>query len=378
MDKQPFGEGWNTDPCEPIIKDGLLYGRGSNDDGYSLFCAILTIKACQDLGLGHPRVVITIEGSEEGEIDDLLFYMQKYKSELGKPDLVICLDAVASNNSTIFVTSTLRGCLNFDLKVQTMSTNMHSGFSGPYPHPYYIMNQLLARVVNFETHEVHPEFQSEIPQNRVDQTHASARLFPKCDSDAPLPGVRLVTHQHAGSADAKEKLEMNLNQWWKPTLTVIGINGLPSDLSKAGNVLYKEITYRLSMRTAPTQNCAVLVEQLRKAFIEAPEAVTFGAKVDFTVVDAGNGFCAPDLPTQVEQALLNSTKEVFEGREPVFVGCGGSIPFMEVFSRHFPSANFLLTGAATISGNAHCANENLDLEYCRKFITTVALTLARL
>ena len=112
MDKQPFGEGWDTDPCEPVIKDGLMFGRGSNDDGYSLFCAILTVKTCQTLGLGHPRVVVTIEGSEEGEIDDLLFYIGKYKAELGSPDLVICLDSIAYDTSSFFVTSTLRGCIS--------------------------------------------------------------------------------------------------------------------------------------------------------------------------------------------------------------------------------------------------------------------------
>ena len=57
----------------------------------------MSIKACQELGLGHPRVVITIEGSEEGELADLIFYMEKYKGELGNPDLVICLDAIANN-----------------------------------------------------------------------------------------------------------------------------------------------------------------------------------------------------------------------------------------------------------------------------------------
>ena len=41
--------------------------------------------------------MVTIEGSEEGEIDDLLFYMQKHKAELGNPDLVICLDSIANN-----------------------------------------------------------------------------------------------------------------------------------------------------------------------------------------------------------------------------------------------------------------------------------------
>lgn len=46
LDKQPYGDGWKTDPCDPVIKDGILYGRGSSDDGYALFTAIFAIKAC--------------------------------------------------------------------------------------------------------------------------------------------------------------------------------------------------------------------------------------------------------------------------------------------------------------------------------------------
>lgn len=119
----------------------------------------MSVKACQELGLGHPRVVVTIEGSEEGEIDDLLFYMKKHKDELGSPDLVICLDAIANNTQSLFVTSTLRGIFNFDIKVQTGKSNMHSGFSGAFPQPYPIMNRLISRIFNFETQELLPQFQ---------------------------------------------------------------------------------------------------------------------------------------------------------------------------------------------------------------------------
>ena len=110
MDKQPFGEGWDTDPCDPVIKDGYLYGRGAVDDGYAFFTAVLAIKACQEHGLPHPRCVITIEGSEEGEIDDLVYYMAKYKDLLGSPDLVICLDAGGFSNQTLGIVTTLKGC----------------------------------------------------------------------------------------------------------------------------------------------------------------------------------------------------------------------------------------------------------------------------
>lgn len=137
MDKQPFGEGWLTDPCDPVIKDGKLYGRGSVDDGYAFFSACLCIKACQDLGLKHPRVVITIEGSEEGEIDDLKFYLKKFNEELGNPDLVFCLDAGGDSKETMTITTTLRGCLNFDLKVTVGEDNLHSGLGGGMmPQPF--------------------------------------------------------------------------------------------------------------------------------------------------------------------------------------------------------------------------------------------------
>ena len=132
------------------------------------------------------------------------------------------------------------------------------------------------------------------------------------------------------------------------------------------------------MRTAPNCDTKALGEQIKKKIMESPEDVTYGATVEFETLYADSGFCAPELPPNIKNVVNQSTKEVFDGSDPIFVGCGGAIPFMEIFSQEFPDANFLLTGAATISGNAHCANENLNLEYCRKFTTTIALVLARM
>lgn len=48
LDKQPHGEGWNEGygPVSAKEKDGKLWGRGTADDGYAIFAAILSIKAC--------------------------------------------------------------------------------------------------------------------------------------------------------------------------------------------------------------------------------------------------------------------------------------------------------------------------------------------
>ena len=51
MDKQPFGDlaEWKHSPLEdqaPVIEGGKLWGRGSSDDCYAFYSAILAIKAC--------------------------------------------------------------------------------------------------------------------------------------------------------------------------------------------------------------------------------------------------------------------------------------------------------------------------------------------
>ena len=44
LDKQPYGDGWLTDPTDPIIIDDYMHGRGSGDDGYAHFTAMLAVK----------------------------------------------------------------------------------------------------------------------------------------------------------------------------------------------------------------------------------------------------------------------------------------------------------------------------------------------
>lgn len=48
LDKQPYGEGWLTNPTEPVIKGDLMYGRGAYDDGYASFTSMLAVKNGQE------------------------------------------------------------------------------------------------------------------------------------------------------------------------------------------------------------------------------------------------------------------------------------------------------------------------------------------
>ena len=47
----------------------------------------------------------------------------------------------------------------------------------------------------------------------------------------------------------------------------------------------------------------------------------------------------------------------------IFLGVGGSIPFMGKFLSLYPKSQFFITGMVTPSSNIHVPDENLLIEY---------------
>jgi dipeptidase PepV len=65
VDVVPAGEGWNTDPFTPVIKDGKMYGRGTADDKGPTIAAYYALKILRDLNVPLSRRVHMILGSDE-------------------------------------------------------------------------------------------------------------------------------------------------------------------------------------------------------------------------------------------------------------------------------------------------------------------------
>lgn len=84
LDVVPAGEGWEiTQPFEPILKDGKLYGRGTADDKGPTVAALYAMRAVKELGIPLTKNVRLIMGTdEECGSSDIAHY---YKTEKEAP-----------------------------------------------------------------------------------------------------------------------------------------------------------------------------------------------------------------------------------------------------------------------------------------------------
>lgn len=77
LDVVPAGEGWEvTEPFEPVIRDGRLYGRGTADDKGPAVAALYAMRAVKELGIPVQKNVRLILGTDEecGSKDISVYY----------------------------------------------------------------------------------------------------------------------------------------------------------------------------------------------------------------------------------------------------------------------------------------------------------------
>lgn len=368
LDKQPEMTGWDDDlgPWKPVMKGDLLYGRGGADDGYAAFASLTAIAALQAQGLPHARLVIIIEACEESGSFDLPPYLELLDDRIGSPELVICLDSGAGNYDQLWLTTSLRGLLAGSLRVNILEEGVHSGYgSGAVPSSFRIARALLSRLEDEATGRIALEaLHVGIPDQKLAHAEASAALL-GAEIYRPYPFV-----SGAGPM-ADSALECLLNRTWRPALSVTGADGLPA-IQDAGNVLRPGTALKLSLRLPPTmdgEKAADIVKELLER--DAP----YGAHVEFVTDQVATGWNAPDVAPWLADTLQRASQAVF-GADVMYIGEGGTIPFMAMLGETYPEAQFVITGVLGPKSNAHGPNEFLHVPFARQLTACVAQVLS--
>ncbi len=372
LDKQPPFEGWRTDeglgPWTPVLRDDRLYGRGGADDGYSVFAAVGAVLALQAQGVAHPRIVCTIECSEESGSPDLPAYIDALATRIGTPDLVVCLDSGCGDYERLWWTTSLRGLVGADLDVRILTDGVHSGDAGGVvPSSFRIARILLDRIQDTATGRIRLEaFHAPIPPRRREQARAAAEVLGE-DLWRRFPFVE-------GAHPPREDLtELVLDRTWRPALEVTGQDGIPP-VEAAGNVLRPYTRLRLSLRLPPGVDPQAAAAALREAVTTDPP---YGAHVEVHFEGLALGWEAPEEAPWLASSIDEASRHFF-GTAPRAMGEGGSIPFMAMLGERFPEAQFLITGVLGPEANAHGPNEFLHVPTAVRLTGSVAWVLAAL
>jgi len=360
-DKQPEMVGWSDGlgPWIPVRRGERLYGRGGQDDGYAVFCALTAIEAVQRSGAPHARCVVLIEACEESGSRDLPAYMEALAARLGEPDLVICLDSGCGNYDQLWGTTSLRGIVNGVLTVEVLSEGMHSGASGMVPSSFRIARQLLSRIEDERTGAIVKDFQVVMPPARREEARAVvATLGAEFGRFPVMPGMRLAK---------EDPVELMLAGTWEPALSVLGADGIPAVVD-AGNVIRPKTSLKLSLRIPPTLDAVEATRRLREILETGPP---YGARVTFQAQTPSPGWDAPATEPWLLSALQAASERHF-GKPAMFRGTGGAIPFMAMLGARFPRAQFFITGTGGPGCNAHGPNEFLHLPMAKRLTACVA------
>ena len=373
FDKQPYGTGWDKDksPTEPVIQNGRLYGRGSADDGYALFSILTAIKTCQDFNRPLPRICCIFEGAEESTDTHLRHYFDKLLPVLGNNVIAfIPLDAGCSDYNRLWMTNSLRGVVDFDVNIETLQKESHYGpeASGIIAENLFLARKIYDGIIDSKTGEVKlkecnvdkiPEIVEEYMKKEIEIIGQDyIKNIPLYDGVSPL------------KTDVKELL---INNRWKPTCNILGIDNCPQIADKGFGVA-PGIKVRMSMRLPPLVDKNKVHDAIEKAI---NDNIYFDAKVSLGYFDLGEGVFLGNMTNRTKNILNRASKEFF-GNEMIFNGGGGSIPFISYFQSKYPNTDIICTGIVGSDSHEHGPNENLNIEACKTMICILCYFLSEI
>lgn len=351
-DVQPIGDRsmWLSEPFEPVERDGRLYARGAADDKAGVLAHIAALRAFgDDLPVG---VVVFVEGEEEYGSSSLEELLLQYKQDL-TADVIVIADSGNWDVGHPALTTSLRGLVNCFVEVRTLDHAVHSGmFGGAVPDALTTLCQMVATL-----HDAN----GDVAIEGLVRSQAAPLEYPEQRVRIEAGMLEGVTFM--GTDRLVDRM------WTKPALSVIGLDAPPTGM--APNALVPVAKAKLSLRIAPSEDPKAAYAALR-AHLE--RNAPWGAHVAVTLESEGAGI-ALDSSSRGYDVARTALTAAWDGVEPVEMGIGGSIPFINTFIEMFPNSPVLVTGVEDPDGRAHGPNESLHLGEFERACLAEALLL---
>lgn len=310
---------WDSPPFEPVLKDGRIYARGSNDDKGNMLLPIIAVEAMlQSAGTLPVNLKFFFEGQEEIGSPTLPNFIVANR-ELFACDLVISSDGGQLSEEEPALLVGLRGLAALQIDVQGPAYDLHSGmYGGAVQNPIHALAHLLDSMHKPDGAIAVEGFYDRVrPLTADDRAKIAAVPF----DEAEFTG-RISVQEEFGEPgySARERT------WARPTLE---INGIWGGFQGAGTktVLPAQAHAKITCRLVADQD-PVEIGELIRAHVE--QHTQPGVQVNVSVLpNSSLAYLMPaDHPGNV--AARDVLVELY-GREPYYVRSGGSIPVCTLF-----------------------------------------------
>ena len=291
-------EKWNSDPFEPVVHDGAIWGRGANDDKGQLFMHIKAFEYLVSSGKLNCNVKFLFEGEEEIGSPSLPAWIKKHKRML-KADICLVSDTTMISDKVPSINCGMRGLSYLEVKLIGPNKDLHSGhYGGAVANPIQVLCEMISTLIDRDGRVTVPGFYDEVVELSPEERKMLAR--------APYN-----EREYKAFLDVKElrgeKGYTTLERTGiRPCLDVCGIwGGYTGEGAKT--VLPSEAHAKISMRLVPNQKSSDITAKFARHFKSiAPKSV----KVEVTAHEGGDGFLIP-ISSSAYKAASKAMYEVY-------------------------------------------------------------------
>ena len=350
-------EQWNTEPFEPVVKDGRIWGRGADDDKGQLFMhakAFETLVATEQLTC---NVKFMLEGEEEIGSESLYKWCEENK-ELVAGDVILISDTSMIAWDIPSITCGLRGLTYMQVEVTGPDKDLHSGlYGGAVANPANVLAEMIASLVDDKGHITIPGFYDDVRELSAEEREEFNKAPFSKENYMKGVGVEELAGEEGYTTPERTGV--------RPTLDVNGMwSGYIGEGTKT--IIPSTASAKISMRLVPHQDYEKIAELFEAHFRAiAPPTV----KVDVKFLHGGAPYVSPtDL--KAYQAAASAVEQTF-GRRPLPFYSGGSIPIVSHFEKALGMKSILL-GFGLSCDAIHSPNESFGLDNFYRGIETIA------
>lgn len=333
---------WHSGPFDPVIKDGMIYARGSADDKGQFYMHVKAIEAMMKSGGLPCNVKVMIEGEEEVGSDNLGTFVKANKERL-KADVVLISDTAMIANDVPSINTGLRGLSYVEIEVTGPNRDLHSGvYGGAVANPINALCEMIASLHDKDRRITIPGFYEAVKE--LSQAERDALAEAPFDLEAYKKDLKVNDVRGETGYSSEERSSI------RPTLDVNGIwGGYIGEGAKT--VLPSKAFAKLSMRLVPNQKSDAITKLFKDHFEKiAPPGITVVVKPHH----GGEAAVTPiDSPAYI--AASKAMEETF-GKKPIPTRGGGSIPIVALFEAEL-GLKTVLFGFGLDSDNIHSPNE---------------------